>query len=523
MTLPNLLNEQAAEILAYKAVSAEQVKTLEPQAAKAANCSMFDLMVRAGEAAYAVLINHWPKVHKILIVAGNGNNAGDAYIVAKLALEDGKQVCVMCEDTQRKLAGDAGIAQNQWLALSGKTRLFDEVDLAAFELVVDGLLGTGVTGEVTEDFQSIIQKINHSKLSVLSLDLPSGMQANTGIALPICIKADITVSFIAPKLGLLTGVGREFCGQIELSDLGIGKEFYELATVASQIVNWSLLQSLKARPINGNKGTFGKLLCIGGNQGMPGAIRLSAESALRTGTGLVKVYCHQSSGLHVASGRPEIMLQYQDLENALNWCSCVVIGPGLGQDQWAVQKLDQLLRYLAVNPKPVVLDADALNLLANKKDKAQVHKILANIPACILTPHPGEAARLLESTIHEVEKDRYQASKQLAQMLGATCILKGAGTLIHTEYKVIEDQSLWECASWVCNGGNPGMATAGMGDLLTGVLAALLAQGMSEQQAAVYGVCAHAEAGDRIARQYGQRGMIASDLLTPLRAIINGL
>lgn len=517
------MNEQAAEILAYKAVSSEQVKSLESQAAKAANCSMFDLMTRAGEAAYTVLTRHWPKVHKILIVAGNGNNAGDAYVVAKLAQENGKQVCVICEDTQRKLAGDAGIAQEQWLALSGQTRLFDEVGLADFELVIDGLLGTGITGEVNENFQFLIKNINNSKLPVLSLDLPSGMQANTGIALPICIKADITVSFIAPKLGLLTGIGKEFCGHIELSDLGIGTEFYELAAVASQVVNWSLLQPLKARPIHGNKGTFGKLLCIGGNRGMPGAIRLSAESALRTGTGLVKVYCHQSSGLHVASGRPEIMLQYQDLENALNWSSCVVIGPGLGMDQWAVQKLEHLLKYLANNPKPVVIDADALNLLANKKDKAHVHKILANLPACILTPHPGEAARLLESTIQHVENDRYLASKKLAQMFGATCILKGAGTLIHSEQNVSQGQPLLECESWVCNGGNPGMATAGMGDLLTGILAALLAQGMSEQQAAVYGVCLHAEAGDRIARQYGQRGMIASDLLTPLRAIINGL
>ncbi|MGJ8681891.1 NAD(P)H-hydrate dehydratase [Paraglaciecola sp.] len=518
MTLPNLLNEQAAEILAYKAVSSEQVKSIEPKAAELANCSMFELMTRAGEAAFEVVKRNWSQVKKMAIVAGNGNNAGDAYVVAKLAKQNDLKVCVFCENIDRRLSGDAGIAQQEWLALGGDIKNFAAIEFADFELVIDGILGTGVEGEVKENFQSLIKKVNKSGLPVLSLDVPSGMVANTGIPMPICVKADVTVTFIAPKLGLLTGEGKEYCGQIECTDLAVGSEFYKIAKVDAQLINWSLLDPIKSRPLNGNKGTFGKVLCIGGNQGMPGAIRLSAESALRTGVGLVKVYCHQSSGLHVASGRPEIMLQYQDLEAALNWCSCVVIGPGLGQDQWATQKLELLLKYLTVNPKPLVVDADALNLLANKKDKSNFEKILINLPACILTPHPGEAARLLDTSIQDVENDRFLASEKISNLFGATCVLKGAGTLIQSQPNKSKNQ-----CSWICNGGNPGMATAGMGDLLTGIIAAFLAQGMSEQQAAVYGVCVHAEAGDRIARQYGQRGMIASDLLSPLRAIINGL
>ncbi len=512
------MNEQAAEILAYKAVSSEQVKTLEPKAAKAANCRMYDLMLRAGEAAFSTLIKHWPSITRILVVAGNGNNAGDAYVVAKLAKLAGKQVSVICEDPKRKLLGDAGTAQAEWHNIQGSTFTFAQIVFTDYELIVDGLLGTGLTGEVRTLFQQVINQINQTSLQVLSIDLPSGMHANTGMPLPICVKADVTVTFIALKLGLITGKGKEFCGQVEFTDLAVGDEFYQLANVDAQVVNWSWLQPIENRPINGNKGTFGKLLCVGGNQGMPGAIRLSAEAALRTGAGLVKVYCHQSSGLHVASGRPEIMLQYQDLETALDWCTSIVIGPGLGQDQWAVQKLEQLLKYLAVTPKPVIIDADALNLLARKKVKLDVKKILASLPACILTPHPGEAARLLDSQISVVESDRYQACKAIAQMFACSCVLKGAGTLIYSKQESDEQHSFI-----VCNGGNPGMATAGMGDLLTGILGALLAQGMFEQQAAVYGVCAHAEAGDRVARQYGQRGMIASDLLQPLRAIINAL
>ncbi|MCF2949036.1 NAD(P)H-hydrate dehydratase [Paraglaciecola aquimarina] len=518
MTLPNLLNEQAAEILAYKAVSSEQVKKFEPQAAKNADCSMFELMTRAGEAGFEVLKTHWPKVTKIAVVTGNGNNAGDAYILARLALQSGMQVCVFCENIERELLADAGLAQREWVAAGGESKNFSCIDFSDFEIIVDGILGTGVEGEVKQSFQLLIEKINQTAMPRLSLDLPSGMHANTGIPMPICVHADITVSFIAPKLGLLTGIGKELCGRIELTDLAIGKAFYQLVNVDSQVVNWSLLNPIKSRPVNGNKGSFGKVLCIGGNQGMPGAIRLSAESALRAGTGLVKVYCHQSSGLHVASGRPEIMLQYQDLEAALNWCTCVVIGPGLGQDQWAVQKLDHVLRYLTTDPKSLVVDADALNLLADKKDKTNLYNIFSKLPACILTPHPGEAARLLKVQIKDIENNRYLASENISKMYGGTCVLKGAGTLIQTA----ETQNKNQC-SWVCNGGNPGMATAGMGDLLTGIISAFLAQGMPEQQAAIYAVCAHAEAGDRVARQYGQRGMIASDLLTPLRAIINGL
>ena len=232
-------------------------------------------------------------------------------------------------------------------------------------MIVDALLGTGVTGEVSQRFQAVIQKINQTGIPVLSIDLPSGMHANTGQALPIAVKADVTVTFVAIKPGLVTGIGKEFCGKLSFADLAVGNEFFSIAQSEAQLVDWQMLQPLKARPEHGNKGTFGKLLCIGGNQGMPGAIRLSAESALRCGVGLVKVYCHESSSLSISAGRPEIMLAHKDLEAALHWCSCIVIGPGLGQDDWAHQQFSDLFAHLKRQPKPLVIDADALNLLAS--------------------------------------------------------------------------------------------------------------------------------------------------------------
>ena len=517
MTLTNLLTEQANIILAHKIISSEQVKAIEPRAAQMAGCSMFELMRRAGAAAFKILMQEWPEAQSILVVAGNGNNAGDGYVLATLAKQQGINVEVMCEQPSRELSGDAKQAQLGWKKLGGKTHLFADQDYVQFDVIVDALLGTGITGEVKPTFKTVIQQINQTYIPVLSLDIPSGMHADTGQALPICINADVTVTFIATKPGLISGMGKEWCGKVIFTDLALGTEFFSIARNEAQLVDWPMLQPLLARPTNGNKGTFGKLLCLGGNQGMAGAIRLAGESALRCGVGLVKVYCHETSSLAISAGRPEIMLIHKGLETALDWCNCVVVGPGLGQDDWAQQRFSSLLTYLKHHPKPLVIDADGLNMLSTMSIDADIRNTLTQLPALVLTPHPGEASRLLNCNIAKIENDRYLASKDIAQKFKSTCVLKGAGTIIQTAGSQLAQQC------WVCKGGNPGMATAGMGDLLTGIIGTFLAQGFTAQESAVYGVCAHAEAGDRVAIQYGQRGMITSDLLQPLRAIVNGL
>lgn len=515
--MTNLLTEQAAEILAHKIVSSEQVKLLESKAAQMAGCSMFKLMQRAGEAAFQKLTQQWPRSQKIIVVAGNGNNAGDGYVLAKLALNKGMKAIVVCQDPNKELQGDAQQAQAQWNNVGGLTLKFTELDFNEFDVVVDALLGTGVQGEVKPNFQTVIQKINQSKRPVLSIDLPSGMHADTGQALPIAVVADVTVTFIAVKPGLVTGVGKEICGILSYADLSIASEFFSIAKTHAQLVDWKMLQPIKPRTANANKGSFGKLLCIGGNQGMGGAIRLSAEAALRCGTGLVKVYCHSASCLAVASGRPEIMIVDKDLETALQWCTDIIIGPGLGQDGWAHQQFRDVLAYLKKQPKPLVIDADGLNLLAAERDIKGLLDTFTQLPALVLTPHPGEASRLLGCNIPQIENNRYLASEAITQKFSAICVLKGAGTIIQSNSPNPKEKC------WVCTGGNPGMATAGMGDLLTGIIGSFLAQGMSSHQAAVYAVSAHAEAADRIALQYGQRGMITTDLFQPLRAIVNGL
>jgi NAD(P)H-hydrate epimerase len=517
MTLTNLLTEQAAASLAHKIVSAEHVRAIEPKAAQLAGISMYELMQRAGESAFNILNQQWPQAQRVLVVTGNGNNAGDGYVLATLCKLQGLDTAVACVDPAKTLTGDAQKAQANWLEVGGDLQESSSLDFTQFDLIVDALLGTGITGRVKAQFQSIISQINQTKLPVLSIDLPSGMLANTGVGPSICVKANTTVTFVAIKPGLATGIGKEHCGKLIFVDCGIGKSFFSLATEYKQLVRWPMLNPLPIRPLHSHKGSFGKLLCIGGNQGMAGAIRLSTESALRCGAGLVKVFCHPASQLLVASGRPEIMLADIDLNACLDWCNCIVIGPGLGQNDWAHQQFSRLLDYLEHHPKPLVVDADGLNLLATVINQPSIQKTLAKLPALILSPHPKEASRLLGCSLEEVENNRYQASKDIAEKYHATCILKGAGTVIHSQG--LEPN----ICTWVCEGGNPGMATAGMGDTLTGILGAFLAQGCEQEKAAVYAVCAHAEAADRLAMQYGQRGMISSDLFKPLRAIVNEL
>jgi NAD(P)H-hydrate epimerase len=236
---------------------------------------------------------------------------------------------------------------------------------------------------------------------------------------------------------------------------------------------------------------------------MAGAIRLSAEAALRSGTGLVKVYAHSASQVQISAGRPEIMVTSEGLEEALEWATCIVIGPGLGQNEWSKATYDTVITYCQNNPKPMVIDADALNIMANTAS-------FVTIPDCVFTPHSGEAARLLNVSVEEVENSRFIFARQCAERYHTTCVLKGAGTIIDNEEK-----------SWVCRHGNPGMATAGMGDVLAGIIGSLMAQGVETDLACQYGVSLHAKAGDLVAQEKGQRGLLASDLFDTVRLLIN--
>lgn len=498
-----MLDTQLIASLTYKLFRADQVREHERAAAQMANLDMFSLMERAGEAVFKQCQSLVPNTDVFLVLVGQGHNAGDGYIAALSAKKAGKQVHLCAIEPHRILEGDAGIAQQAWLDAGGKIEGFSNTILEKCELVIDALLGTGINSYIRNEFADVIDALNDSDKPVVSIDVPSGLDANTGQSLGRCVQANVTVTFVGIKPGLVTGAGKQSCGTLVYEDLGIGKNFAELARSSASLLDIEHFRGMAPREIHSHKGTYGRLLCIGGNKGTAGAIRLAGEAALRSGAGLVRVYAHEASKVQVSAGRPELMVTDDNLEEALNWATCVVLGPGLGQDQWALEAFEKTMKHCQTHPKPMVIDADALNLLSK-------HPTAYSIADCILTPHAGEAARLLRVTVDEIEADRFNSARQCAQRYHATTLLKGAGSIIDNEQK-----------TWVCQHGNPGMATAGMGDVLSGILGALLAQGLPRDIACKFGVCIHAKAGDEVARLYGQRGMLASDLFEAVRALIN--
>lgn len=498
-----MLHKNTQSSLTQKLYRAAQVKHLELEAAASVGLSKFELMQRAGKAVFENCVSLMPNSECYLILVGVGNNAGDGYITALNAKNAGKEVILCAIEPEREVQGDAARAQQAWLNNGGKVQAFNESMLLRCDLVIDALLGIGIVGIIRNEFADVIDAINNSGKPVLSVDLPSGLDADTGESLGRCINADVTVTFIGIKLGLTTGAGKQSCGRLVFEDLGIGRAFADIARSDATALDLKHFKGLAPRPVHSHKGSYGRLLCVGGNNGMSGAIRLSAEAALRSGTGLVKAFVHEQSKFLVGSGRPELMVICDELEEALAWATCIVIGPGLGRDEWSQNIFDRVLSFVEKNPKPIVIDADALNLMASTGS-------FVALSDCVVTPHSGEAARLLNVSVEEVENSRFIFARQCAERYEATCILKGAGTIIDNQEH-----------SWVCRHGNPGMATAGMGDVLAGLIGSLMAQDVEKELACQYGVSLHAKAGDIVAEKYGQRGLLASDLFDTIRMLIN--
>ena len=460
------------------------------------------LMERAGQAAFSVLCDRWPQISFITVVTGGGNNGGDGYVIARLARESGLAVALLSLVDPESLSGDAAIAKDKLLQAGVTPQLYNPELLPADGLIVDALLGTGLDREVSGNFFQAIAAINNCRLPVFSMDIPSGLHADTGVVLGISISAEATITFVGMKQGLLTGQGPDYTGQLYFDDLGGPEPVY--ASIPPDSVRTSYANTCRLLPTrkrSAHKGDHGHVLVIGGDRGYTGAPRMAAEAAYRSGAGLVSVATHPGHAALVNIQCPEIMSHpvetIPDLDPLLKKASVIAIGPGLGQSSWSRSLFARTLE----SGLPLVVDADALNLLAAEPERH---------PNWILTPHPGEASRLLSSTTMEVQVDRFTAIRSLQEKYAGVIVLKGCGTLIADRDEKIS----------VCSGGNPGMASGGMGDVLTGVIAGLLAQGLSLDAAAVVGVCIHAEAADRVAMA-GERGMLATDLLPWLRQLVN--
>lgn len=478
------------------------VRRLDLAAQQALGIGEYALMQRAGQAAWQVVGKRSAQAARIGIACGPGNNGGDGYVLARLAHEAGRQVTVLRLPDGEPRSAAARQAAAEWTGAGGGVHEYDGA-LPAVDLWVDALFGIGLTRAPEAAASTLIAAINAAGTQVLALDVPSGVDADSGHVPGVAIRASVTVTFIVHKRGLHTGAALDQVGDLHCDGLGVPAAAIAARPPAAWLLRQEALAGyLPPRTPDSHKGDFGHVLCVGGDHGTAGAIALTAEAALRAGAGLVSVATRSDHLGALLARRPELMAHAvesaEDFRAACARPTVLAVGPGLGAGEWGRALLAASLRA----GKPLVLDADALNVLAESP---------RSLPDAILTPHPGEAGRLLGMATAQVQADRFAAAAQLAARFQAVIVLKGAGSVIASPAE----------APVVIAAGNPGMASGGMGDVLTGVVAALRAQGLPAFDAAVCGALLHGAAGDAAAGEGGRRGLLAADLFPHLRALAN--
>jgi hydroxyethylthiazole kinase-like uncharacterized protein yjeF len=485
----------------------DEIRAIEARAAREPGPT---LMERAGQsvarAAAAVVSDTGAP---IVVVAGPGNNGGDAWVAAAHLLETFHKVVVFAVGSGKPKAVEAQAAQAAFKARGGE--VVDEWPPHRFPgLVVDGLLGIGLDRAVDGDFAAIIREINAQSCPVLSIDVPSGIDSETGTVRGVAVRATTTLTFIARKLGLCTGEGPDHAGKVELDALGIAPSHFSEAR-GSLLTPAGVGDWVGPRARSAHKGLFGTVGVIGGNRGMVGAALLAARAALMTGAGKVSVGLLATDAPTVDMAQPELMLRTMD---DVMLADVLVVGPGAGRSPSAtsVSMFERSVLPAAIaSAKPLVLDADALNAIAYSDALADAVANRRTGPT-ILTPHPPEAARLLGIENSEVQRNRLEAAQRIAHKLSAHVVLKGAGSIC-----ALPD------GRWSVNAtGNPGLASGGTGDVLAGMIGALIAQGLRGDRALQYAVCLHGAAADScVARGDGPAGLTATEVLHEARKLMN--
>ena len=454
------------------------------------------LMRRAAAASVQILLEQWPEAQNIRVYCGSGNNAADGYIVAGMLAAQGLRVEVIKIGDTAKLTADGQRALEYCEQSPARMVVTPAADFEP-DAIVDALLGTGFRGELRPAYQSAIESINAAGVPVLSLDVPSGVAMDPA-EVDLAVSASVTVTFIALKRGLLTGAAVDYVGRLYLAPLADIEPIMDRFTGIELLELNELLRQLPARAKHSHKFSNGHVLVVGGGRGMGGAPLMTAIAAMRAGAGLVSLATHPEHAGHLVGLHPEIMIRGvaspEQLAPLLEKADLIAVGPGLGSEPWAKAIFQAVLNA----QKPLVVDADGLNLLSEMDLKRA---------DWVLTPHPGEAKRLLGG---ELPVDRFAAAEALQTRYDGTVVLKGAGTLV--------------CASdgaKLCPYGNPGMSTAGMGDVLCGVIAGVLAQTRDTRLSAQLGVVLHSAAADQVVAEEGTRGLLATDLVPIVRRMIN--
>lgn len=519
-----------------KVVTAAEMRQIDQDTIEGIGIPGIVLMETAGSAIVRVIEQHYPTCQRIGIFAGKGNNGGDGIVIARQLAHIGRDVRLFLVSPPDSFTGEAQInlqiARNLGLRIEEiLTGMAVESDpflnhIASCELLVDAIFGTGLRGTVRDPIATVIDAINRLPIPILSVDLPSGLDADTGHPLGTCVRADRTVTIGLPKRGLLMHPGAELAGKLEVLDIGFPEQVVDAQNIK---VNWTtaaqVSQWMPPRPSASHKGSYGRVLVVAGSTGMTGAAALASEAALRAGAGLVTLATPKHLNPILEGLLPEVMtlpLPETDagslaasatstiLEFAEKTKSILAIGPGLSQHPETVSLVHQLIRENRAQGLDLrmVVDADGLNALAQDKETIS---LLTN--EAVLTPHPGEMARLTKTPIPTLESDRIGTAQQFASKYGVTLVFKGAPTVTSDPNGNL----------WINSTGNPGMATGGMGDVLTGVIAGLMAQSIPSERAAALGVYLHGLAGDIVAERLGMPGLTASDVLKAVPQAISSL
>ena len=500
-----------------KLYTASETRKIDNLAIKEKGISGYSLMQMAAEFTLDVILREFSPVEELIIFCSKGKNSGDGFLLGSFAKEFGLEVTIVMSNTSNALKGVSRKAFEEMKDSKVKiisTKSVEKLKVSNKAVIVDALIGTGLKGNLKKNIKESILALNKLgvKLPVLSLDIPSGVNPDTGDAEDIAVYADITASFVAQKRGCFTSVGKKFSGEIIYSDLEIPKNLFSKITSTSYVVDYEdSISKVVYREQDAHKGHFGNVVIVGGDRGLGGAGLLSSRAAVYSGAGLTSLVTRPE---HVSASLvscPEVMVKGvdsgQDLEEYLVKPNVIAIGPGLGQSAWSEQMIQRVFWEAEKRDVSVIMDADALNLLTKLKLSSNLPKRL------ILTPHPGEAARLLNTSVAVIESNRFSAAAKIQKKFNATVVLKGSGTVICHKSGGTQ--------KWgICDSGNPGMATGGMGDVLTGIIAGLLAQGLTLKEAAEAGVDLHAKAADQASLEFGEAGLTPSDVINELKYLL---
>ena len=462
-------------------------------------------MIEAAKRTVEVLNTDYP-TSEFLILCGPGNNGGDGYFIGIGLSELKKSVkfidvlghakkSPLCEHAF-KIAEDSDFINAKTLK-----------DLSSKTVIVDAIFGIGGRIDLGSKLEEILSDCNKFE-SKVAIDVPTGLDSNTGEISKACFNADKTITFIGYKLGQRINEGKNYCGKLILKDLGLGME-ENVSPTLKELSFEDIKKNIPKRRESSHKGDHGKLLISAGDEGVGGAGIMSSESGLKTGAGLVKLLTRKSHVSASLARNPEVMVSgadnAQDLEANLDWPDAVVAGPGMFKNYWSEQILYKLLVHVADKNIPTLLDAGALRLLSHKAfSKIKLHSEM------VLTPHPGEAAEMLNIPVNEIQKNRIKSVKALQKKYGCIIVLKGNGTIVCNKND-----------AYLCSSGGPELAVAGSGDILSGVIGSLMAQGLSPFDAAKTGVEIHALAGAEFVKDVGRIGLAAGELISYIRKFLN--